>query len=530
MMKQKLVNSIIERLETEVSPRNPVKFLKDLDASVITDQAIGYIYLYTRVGRGSRKKSVLMAEIISAIGHGVRDKAGLKKNSALAAKAGAFILYTFEVLGYLHTLKGRAGNGHSTYLIEVDDEEGLSLLWSKLEADKTEKLPSLTPHVPWLSTKHSTGARLVKTQDKGVLQELSIENCPLVYESVNRSQQVGWRVNEEIYEIYTWALRNKTDAFSDIWEIQNPQAKASKTREAKAVGDIAKRFLGKTFYHLYYLDFRGRKYPATAYFHEQGTDLSKGLLLREDKAPIGEQGYYWLLISIASNWAGDAGREDGLKTDKIPLNDRVYWALDNEEILLSYVENPKVNQGWMKADKPWQFLAACNEWLNLIRWQEAHTGHKVLGYDGEVTISDPDYEDYSYESHLECYIDGSNNGSQHLSALTRDDVTAPHVNLVPSDLPGDLYKYVADHVWETIDKEKDELTRREFKACESVIDTLADEKTQINLAPLKSERRKELIEDLIKFKRAEAETIGKAACVFWSNVKDAKHRRKVVKR
>ena len=147
---------------------------------------------------------------------------------------------------------------------------------------------------------------------------------------------------------------------------------------------------------MYYLDFRGRKYPATAYLHEQGSDLSKGLLLRSDSKKIGEQGYFWLMISIANNWAGDAGREDGAKTDKIPLNDRVYWSIDNEEILLSYAENPKVNQGWMKAEKPWQFLAACIELRKLRLWQDTMSAE--TGEDHSAC--------YDYESHLECYIDG----------------------------------------------------------------------------------------------------------------------------
>ena len=209
-------------------------------------------------------------------------------------------------------------------------------------------------------------------------------------------------------------------------------------REAKAILEIAERFVDKTFYHLYYYDFRGRKYAATAYLHEQGSDPAKGMLLREDKKPITEAGFIWLMISIASNWAGDAGREDKAKTDKIPLEERYFWAVDNEELLLSYAKSPRVNKGWMDADKPWQFIAACFELERFRTWQ--------LFMEGT-----PDYNEYGYESHLECYIDGSNNGSQHLAALTRDEITAPHVNLTPSVLPGDLYKYVADNVWRRLD-------------------------------------------------------------------------------
>ena len=87
--------------------------------------------------------------------------------------------------------------------------------------------------------------------------------------------------------------------------------------------------------------------------------------------------------------------------------------------------------------------------------------------------------------------------SQHLSALTRDEITAPHVNLVPSDLPGDLYKYVAEHVWEAIKEDYAQLTREQIRLCENLIDTLADKKAQILAAPLKSDRRHDLIMETI---------------------------------
>ena len=526
-MRQAIIASLNERMEAEISNRASIRFLKKIDIESILDQAVTIAYLYTRSGKRGRKDVVLMAEVIAAIGHSIRNKAGLKKDSSIAAKTGAFVLYTFELAGILHVKKGRGGNGHATYIVVVDDEPVLAELWSDISEEKTEKLPSLTPYAPWSSFVHETGARLVKTQSKAVQEALKIESQPIVFNTVNRAQEVGWNVNESVYDIFTWALRNKTNAFSDIWEMQNPEAKSSKIREAKAVGEIAKRFIGKTFYHLYYLDFRARKYAASAYFHEQGMDLSKGMLLRADKKAIGEQGFYWLMISIASNWAGDAGRPDGQKTDKIPLNDRVYWSLDNEEIILSYAENPKVNQGWMDADKPWQFLAACLELKKLRDWQEENEPGGGGVFSLEIGM---DYDEYGYESHLECFIDGSNNGSQHLSALTRDEVTAPHVNLVPLDLPGDLYKYVADHVWEKINWEVSAMSAAEIRECDSVIDTLTDMKTQINTAVPNSDRKKKLVEELVEFKQEFGDLIKAAAPVYWSRITDSKHKRKIVKR
>jgi DNA-directed RNA polymerase len=474
--------------------------------------------LYTRPKKG-HNNSIYFTEVISAIGHSIRAKFKLKRDSALAAKTGAFILYSFEELNILQTLLGKGSKGHNTYIVQVLNDEVICNLWNNLDASEIEKLPSETPYAPWTSALHSTGVWLVKTGNKDVLDKISLETHPMIFDCVNKAQSVGWQINTNIYNLHTWALRNKTEAFSDIWELQNLEAKATKLREAKAIGDIAKRFLNKTFYHLYTYDFRGRKYVSTAYLHEQGSDLARGLLLRADKKPIGKDGFFWLMVSIASSWAGDSGREDGAKTDKIPLKERYLWSVDNEEILLSYAESPKVNQGWMKADKPWQFLAACIELMNFRIWQmNVYENHKDV------------INEYDYESHLEAYVDGSNNGSQHLSALTKDEVIAPHVNLVPQNLPGDLYLYVADHVWKHLEDELKLMTSEEIQDAEKFIDNLIEFKKQINAAEPKSDLRKDLIEKIKSFKEDNQFLLDISSAVFWSRIKDKKHRRKIVKR
>ena len=529
-MKKRLIESLKRRLATEVAPQNPVSFLKQLEVENVIDTIIAVVYLYTRPKKGLNKQSIYLAEIISAIGHAVRNKAKLKRSSGVAAKAGAFILYSFEENGMLQVMLGQGAKGHNSYVVQVLNDEAICTLWSAIDNSSIEKLPSETPYAPWTSSKHPTGMSLIKTRSREVLEKLTPETHPMVFACVNKAQEIGWRVNKTVYDLHLWALRNKTDAFADIWELQNPEAKTTKIREARAIGDIAKRFLNKTFYHIYSFDFRGRKYPATAYLHEQGSDLARGLLLRADSKVIGKQGFFWLTVSIASNWAGSSGREDGAKTDKIPLLDRHRWVLDNEEILLSYAEKPKVNQGWMKADKPWQFLAACAELKRFRTWQQSFFDETIAVELVESELEKLDVDPYDFESSLECYIDGSNNGSQHLSALTRDEVTAPHVNLVPLDLPGDLYKYVGDHVWESLQKRVDAMPKEEVAACNKFIDSLMKLKRQIHEALPKSEERKELIEQAKKFKEDFKDTASKASPVYWLRLTDSKHKRKVVKR
>jgi DNA-directed RNA polymerase len=568
MTRQKILKSIRQRVAQEIAPQSTLKYLTTLDPESYVDAAIATVYLYTRAKKGAQQGTVFMAELVSAMGHAVRNKLKLKKNSAIAAKTGAFILYTFEVEGLLRVVLGAGARGHNSYIVQVLDDESVSALWDTLDTANVEKLPSETPYEPWTSSRHATGASMVKTGNKAVLDQLTPETHPIVFDCINKAQKIGWTVHEQIYNLHLWALRNKSDAFAEIWEQQNPEAKTTKLREARAIGNIAKRFAGKTFYHLYYFDFRARKYPTTAYLHEQGSDLARGLLRRADKLKITEDGFFWLLVTIANNWAGDAGREDAAKTDKIPLKDRAMWVLDNEEIILSYAEKPKVNQGWMKADKPWQFLAACLELMQFRLWQMAQKGHtlrtwmhavkaerptakffkdrdvvraRVPGVKAPVAVFEgatcsigdrrfDAYDEYGYESHLEAYIDGTNNGCQHLAALTRDEITAPHVNLVPSALPGDLYKYVGDHVWSLLAARRSQLTPEDLKRADEFIDALVEFKQRIHASQPKSEQRKELVAEIRAFKEGHLDPANAAAVVYWTRLRDSKHRRKVVKR
>jgi DNA-directed RNA polymerase len=109
-------------------------------------------------------------------------------------------------------------------------------------------------------------------------------------------------------------------------------------------------------------------------------------------------------------------------------------------------------------------------------------------------------------------------------------VTAPYVNLVPSDLPGDLYAYVGTHVWETIALELAKLQKHEIKECNNFIDTVADQKRQINEAELRSDRRKDLISEIIAYKKENERILKKSSCVYWHRIVDSKHKRKLVKR
>lgn len=510
-MRTKLLTMTAHRINNEISARSPLRYLKDLDLEEGFDAVVSVLFTHTRPARGSGKPAFL-ADIVTAMGHAFRQSYRLKKDSSLAARTGAFILWSFSYYDIIETLMGAGRRGHQAYIIRVKDDFALTKMFEVLPARAGGKFPSLSPYSAWTQYRHETGALIVKTGCKEVLQALTPKKHPMVFATLNKAQEIGWQVNEDVFQIHLWALRTRSEVFADVWEMENAAAREQKTREISAISTIAKRLRGNTFYHLYTYDFRCRKYPSSAYFHEQGSDLARGLLQREESKALGKGGYFWLLVSIASNWAGDAGREDGQKTDKIPLEDRAVWTLQNERTLLSYARLPKINKGWMKADAPWQFLAACIELNKLRAYQNGNL------------------EDFSYESHLEAYIDGSNNGSQHLAALTRDEVTAPHVNLVPQELPGDLYRYVGEHVWGRIRAADAALTQQDKDAAEEVMKTLREMRAAISELPEGHPERLKFIETIRAYRDAHSKEINDASPVFWNKITDKKHVRKLVKR
>lgn len=386
------------RLESdEVSSRSPIRILREFDLKELYDVVIPVVYLYTR---GKKDEPIFLTEAVCAIGRAVMSHFKQKKDSGLAAKIGAFLLYSFEVAGILEVLKAQGKGRHAAYQIIIKDDASIRALWEAIDVTSVEKLPSETPFAPYFTTEHETGMKLVKTNNKTVLTKLNPVDNPIVFSAINKSMETGWNVNVKVFDVAMWALRNKTEAFDDIWSQQNPEARKTKLRESRTILDIAFRFIDKTFYHAMYFDFRGRIYTASAFFNHQGNDLSKGLLLRADKKPITREGLDWLYVSLANNYAGSCNREDKAKTDKIPLKDRIKWGEENEEIFIAFATDPRKHQGWMKADSPWQFLAACFEIKKFRDWQEKN----------KEDIESGKIDPYSFESGIEVFIDGSCNG------------------------------------------------------------------------------------------------------------------------
>ncbi|WEW57393.1 DNA-directed RNA polymerase [Emydomyces testavorans] len=186
--------------------------------------------------------------------------------------------------------------------------------------------------------------------------------------------------------------------------------------------EIARAYVGETFYLPHNLDFRGRAYPLPPYFNQMGSDMCRGLLLFSEGRELGERGLRWLKIHLANVYG----------FDKASFDERAQFAMDHlDDVLDSAEKGLHGRKWWLEADDPFQCLAACIELKNAL------------------ACPDP----AKFVSHLPIHQDGSCNGLQHYAALGGDIVGARQVNLEPSDRPSDIYSAVAEHVHQSINQD-----------------------------------------------------------------------------
>ena len=221
-----------------------------------------------------------------------------------------------------------------------------------------------------------------------------------------------------------WGDREPTDEELTEWKYAASRVHEDNARlRSKRLGMLSKLSQAETllddeaFYYVYSMDWRGRFYPLGGGLTPQADDSGKALLEFAEGKRLGK-GWYWLAVHLANTFG----------YDKVSNDRRVEWALEHSEAINASAIMP-LNEGdqlWLKADKPWQFLAACMEWL----------GYQLQGED--------------FVTHLPVAQDGSANGLQHFAALLRDQQSAEAVNLAPADKPADIYQRVADRVQELL--------------------------------------------------------------------------------
>ncbi|KAM9618918.1 DNA-directed RNA polymerase, mitochondrial [Morphnus guianensis] len=337
-------------------------------------------------------------------------------------------------------------------------------IFSQIVSDAAETLltfnssamPMLCPPVPWTSPHFGAlvlnDTKLMRFVDGAIQHQLLLEHCPPVnlypvLDALNQLGNCAWKINQPVLDIIISIFNDKGNEKLDIpppiSEAPRPPATLSssstgsksqkhelllykkKTAEMHSLRmdalyklSIANYVRDKVFWFPHNMDFRGRTYPCPPYFNHLGNDVTRAILLFAEGKPLGPKGLDWLKIHLINL--------TGLKK-RNTLQERLEYANKIMEEILDSADHPLTGRKWwMNTDEPWQALACCMEIAKASR------------------SPDP----AAYISHFPVHQDGSCNGLQHYAALGRDLIGAISVNLMPCNVPQDVYSAVAQQVEE----------------------------------------------------------------------------------
>jgi len=300
----------------------------------------------------------------------------------------------------------------------------------------------------YLTPRH--GNRFIKQRNRAYHDEVRNADLGKVYDSVNHIQDSPWRINSRVLAVMeqVWndgtslgGLPQRNDDPIPAKPVDIDTNEEAKVKWKKAAAEVharnaerlssrlavhqglwvARRFAEEaSVYYPHELDFRGRVYPIpTAGPSPQGCDWQKSLLEFSEGMPLGADGKRWLLIHIANLFG----------VDKVSFDERVAWVWDHsKELIDSGLQPLDGERFWTTADSPYSALAACFEFVGMLE------------------------EGAAFVSRLPIALDGSCSGLQHFSAMLRDEDGGRAVNLLPSDVPQDVYKAVAKRAQEVADE------------------------------------------------------------------------------
>ena len=285
------------------------------------------------------------------------------------------------------------------------------------------------------------------------------------YEFINKIQKVSYKLNPFIVGVakeleergisvgkfrpiieYEIPPKPPEEASKDTWKEWKKQAghihnlrknECRKACRTKMTMDVVREFEGKEYYIPWSFDYRGRVYPIPNLLTPQDTDFGKSLIMFSEGEKITGTGADWLCFQVSTTY--------GL--DKASMQERLTWAHTNWELISRVATNPLDNiADWEHASEPWLFLAACEEF------------HQVI-----IT------ENRSH-THLPVAVDATCSGLQILAGLSKDASTARMVNVIGSNKPQDAYKVVAEHSMDKIpERLRPYWDRKTTKRCVMVI-------------------------------------------------------------
>ena len=364
--------------------------------------------------------------------------------------------------GTIYVQDVRAGTTRQRKVILPTPEmlEAVQKRMDHYEALFTVYLPMVVPPKKWENhnlfgggylTQNVTPYPLVKDSNSAYLEEIENSDLSKVLTAINALQDTKWRINGWMVDVMEWAYQHhgervgfpsadplptpekpfNADEDEDVSKEYRKQCYLVHDANRRAVSkrimalqafSIARKFEKyEAIYFPHNLDSRGRAYPKPVVVNPQGPDYVKSMLEFGEGKPVeaGSQAHYWLMIACANAWG----------QDKMSLQDRIDWVMENEEMVLSVGENPRTDHRWMDADEPFAALRLCKELFD----------HATAVSNGET-----------FHSYVPVPVDATCSGLQHFSAMLRDEVGGQSVNLKAMDQRQDVYQEVADLVTEKL--------------------------------------------------------------------------------
>jgi len=251
--------------------------------------------------------------------------------------------------------------------------------------------------------------------------------------SMNVLQQTPWKINIKVRDIL---LRNRQKILDQHKHL--PKKYKSKIIEFDLTMARSQLIGEHTFYQYTEADYRGRVYYTTPFLNFQSNDIARGQMLFSNGKLMTDDGLRRLKIHIAScynqtyhrdslpdwltadylSYLEDEGLED-ISVDKMTLADREAWTDNNIDMLLEIATEERIE---LAAEKPITLLACVLEIYEALN------------------------SDHEYYTYLPIPVDGSNNGWQHLCAMSKDKEAGELVGVVPQEIQKDFYVQCAKNL------------------------------------------------------------------------------------
>lgn len=274
------------------------------------------------------------------------------------------------------------------------------------------------------------------------------EKMPLVFNFINYVQSIPYTINrkamELLYEIQAtgggifgvpdandpvepvfpfegdWSKEHATveemEVFSS-WKFDKTQwheevlQRRQKAREMAAFFGAVKDGTDKLYFPCFF-DFRGRLYY-NGNPNPQGSDIAKAVLNFHKKKPLGKDGLFWLKVHLANSLGEDKGRFKA----RVAYVDSIWDKIEDA------LEAPILKHSAFGNDAPMSAY--------------------VVALEIKEAMDSGSPEDFL--SNIPVHMDATVSGTQHFSAMLKDEVGAEYTNLIDKgqEFKADLYTQVA---------------------------------------------------------------------------------------